>query len=81
MRSVSETSEATLSTPKILIIEVPEEADQQKEYEKIFKDIIIKNFLKMRKEITTNLGKPESLIYDKRKAKHVKTHIDRANKT
>ena len=60
MRSVSETSEATLSTPQIQIIEVPEEADQKKGYEKIFKDIIIKTFLKMRKEITTDLGSSES---------------------
>ena len=32
MRSVPETSEATLSTPKIQIIEVPEEVDQKKGY-------------------------------------------------
>jgi len=60
MRSVPETSEATLSTPKIQIIEVPEEVDQKKGYEKIFKDIIIKTFLNMRKEITTDLGSSES---------------------
>lgn len=81
MKSVSETSEATLSSPKILIIEVPGEADQKKAYEKIFKNIIIKNFLKMRKEITTNLRRPESLIHDKPKEKHVKTYINRTNKT
>ena len=39
--------------PNIRIIGVPEEEDKKKGHEKILEEIIVENFLKMGKEITT----------------------------
>ena len=41
--------------PKIRIIGVPEEQDKKKSHEKILEEMIIENFLKMRKEIATKV--------------------------
>ena len=41
--------------PNIQIIEVPEEEDKKKVHEKIFEEIIVENFPKMGKEITTQV--------------------------
>ena len=41
--------------PNIQIIGVPEEEDKKKGHEKILKDIIAENFLKMGKEIVTQV--------------------------
>ena len=41
--------------PKIRIIGVPEEEDKKKDHEKIFEEIIIENFPKVGKEITTQV--------------------------
>ena len=39
--------------PNIQIIGAPEEEDKKKDHEKIFEEIIVENFPKMGKEITT----------------------------
>ena len=41
--------------PNIRIIGVPEEEDKKKDHEKIFEEIIIENFPKVGKEITTQV--------------------------
>ena len=41
--------------PNIRIIEVPEEEDKKKGYEKILEEIIVENFLNMGKEIVTHV--------------------------
>ena len=41
--------------PIIYIIGVPEEEDKKKGHEKIFEEIIVENFPKMRKEIITQV--------------------------
>ena len=41
--------------PNIQIIGVPEEEDKKKGHEKILEDLIVENFLKMRKEIITQV--------------------------
>ena len=41
--------------PNIRIIGVPEEQEKNKDHEKILEDIIIENFLKMGKEIITQI--------------------------
>ena len=41
--------------PNVRIIGIPEEEDKKKEHEKILEEIIIENFLKMGKEIITQI--------------------------
>ena len=41
--------------PNIRIIGIPDEEDKKKDYEKILKEIIVENFLKMGKEIITQV--------------------------
>ena len=41
--------------PNVRIIGVPEEEDKKKDHEKILEEIIVENFPKMRKEITTQV--------------------------
>ena len=48
--------------------------------EKIFEEIIGKNFPKMGKEIIIQVRETQSPQQDKPKAKHPKTHINQANK-
>ena len=55
IRTISETSGTMLNTPNIRIIGVPEEEDKKKDHEKIFEEIIVENFLKMGKEIITQV--------------------------
>ena len=60
---------------------VPEEEDKKKDHEKILQETIVENFLKMGKEIVTQVQKnPGSPKEDKPKAKHPKTHINQINK-
>ena len=45
--------------PNIRIIGVPEEEDKKKDHEKILEEIIVENFLKMGKEIVTQVQKTQ----------------------
>ena len=64
----------------IRIIEVPEEEEKKKGSEKIFEEIIVENFPNMGKEIVNEVQEAHSLIQDKSKEKHAKTHINQSNK-
>jgi len=55
MRTISETSGTMLNAPNIRIIGVPEEENKKKDHEKILEEIIVENFLKMWKEIITQV--------------------------
>ena len=44
-----------MKCPNIQIIEAPEEEDKKKGHGKILEEIIVENFLKMRKEIATQV--------------------------
>ena len=63
----------------IRIIGVPEEEDKKKDHEKIFEEIIVENFPKM-KEIITQVQETQSLKQDKPKTKHSKTLNNQINK-
>ena len=70
-----------IKCPNTRIIGVPEEEDKKKDHEKILQETIVENFLKMGKEIVTQVQKnPGSPKEDKPKAKHPKTHINQINK-
>ena len=47
----------------IQIIDVPEEEDKRKWHEKIFEEIIVKNFLKMGEEVTTQVQEAKIVPY------------------
>ena len=64
----------------IRIIGVSEEEEKKKETEKIFEDIIVENFLNMRKEIVNQVQEVQSPIRDKSKEKNAKTHINQTIK-
>ena len=64
--------------PNIQITGVPEE-DKKKAHKKTLEEIIFENFLKMGKEIATQVQKTQSPKQDKPKAKHPKTHIKQIN--
>ena len=64
----------------IRIIGVPEEEEKKKGSEKIFEEIIVKNFPNMGKEIIKS-RKHRGCIQDKPKEKHAKTHINQTVKT
>ena len=51
-----------------------------KGYEKIFEEIIVENFPSMGKEIANQVQETQSLIEDKPKEKHTKTHSNQINK-
>ena len=59
----------------IRIIGVPEE-EKKKGTEKIFEEIIVKNFPNMGKEIVNQVQEVQSLIQDKPKEKHAVTHVN-----
>ena len=65
----------------IQIIRVAEE-EKKKRYEKIFEEIIVKNFPNMEKEIVKGKSPRgiKSPIQDKPKEKHAKTHTNQSNK-
>ena len=63
----------------IQIIGVPEE-ETRKGCEKIFEKIIVENFPNMEKEIVNQGQETQSLIEDKHKEKHAKTHTNQTNK-
>ena len=62
-------------------IEVPEEEEKKKGYEKIFEEIIVENFPNMEKEIVNQFQEAQSPIQDKPKEKHAKTDIIKLTKT
>ena len=64
----------------IPIIRVPEEEENKKGTEKVFEEIIIKKFPNMGKEILNQVQEAQSLIQDKPKEKHIKTHTNQANR-
>ena len=64
----------------IRIIGVPEEEEKKKGYEKNFEEIIVENFPNMEKEIVNQVQEVQSLIQDKPKEKHIKTHTNQTNK-
>ena len=62
------------------IIGVPGEEEKKKRYEKIFEEIVVENFLNIKKEIVNQVQKAQSLMQDKPKEKHAKTHTNQTNK-
>ena len=64
----------------IQIIEVPEEEEKKKGYEKIFEEIIVENFPNMKNEIVNQVQEAKSSIQDKPKEKHTKTLANQTNK-
>ena len=66
----------------IWITGVLEEEEKKKRYEKIFEEIIVKNFPNMEKEIVKGKSPRgiKSPIQDKTKEKHAKTHANQTNK-
>ena len=67
--------------PNVRIIGVPDEEDKKKNHEKILEEITVENFLKMGKEIITQVQETQRVpnrINPRRK--HPKTHINQINK-
>ena len=64
----------------IQIIGVSEEEEKEKGSEKIFEDIIVKNFPNMGKEIGTQVQEAQSPRQDKPKEKHSETHSNQIDK-
>ena len=64
----------------IRIIGVPEQEEKKKGTEKIFEEIIVENFPNMGKETVSQVQEVQSLIQDKSKEKHAKTHINETTK-
>ena len=65
----------------IHIIGVPEGEEREKGPEKIFEEIIVKNFPNMGKEIATQVQEAQRApIQDKPKEKHAKTHSNQIGK-
>ena len=63
----------------IRIIEVPEEEEEKKGYEKIFEEIIVENFPNKEKESQSSPRGTKSPIEDKPKEIHTKTHTNQTN--
>ena len=64
----------------IRIIGLPEEEEKKKGSEKIFEELIVKNFTNMGKEIVNKVQEVQSPIQDKAKEKQAKTHINQTIK-
>ena len=64
----------------IHIIGVPEGDEREKGPEKIFEEIIVKNFPNMGKERATQVQEAQSPRQDKPKEKHAETHSNQINK-
>ena len=62
------------------IIGVPGGTETDKGPEKIFEEIIAKNFLNIRKETLTQVQEMQSLIQDKTKEEHAEIHINQTDK-
>ena len=68
------------NAPTFELLGVLEEEEKTKGYEKIFEKIIVENFPNMEKEIVNQGQETQSLIEDKHKEKHAKTHTNQTNK-
>ena len=81
MSTLSETSGMALNAP-IFELQglVPEEEDKEKGPEKIFEEIIVKNFLNMGKKIVTQVQKMQSPIQDKSKEENTETNSNQTDK-
>ena len=64
----------TVKCHNIQITGVPEEEDKKKDHEKILEEIIVENFLKIRKETITQVQETQSSKQNKPKAKHPNTY-------
>ena len=62
------------------IIGVPEEEGKNKEYGKIFEEIMVESVPNVEKEIISQVQEDQSPIEDKPKEKHAKTHTNQTNK-
>ena len=62
---------------KIWVIGVTEE---EKGTEKIFEEIIVEHFPNMGKEVVNQIQEAQSNLQDKPKEKHIRTHINQANR-
>ena len=62
---------------KIWVIGVTEE---EKGTEKIFEEIIVEHFPNMGKEVVNQIQEAQSHLQDKPKEKHIRTHINQANR-
>ena len=61
-------------------MEVPEEEEKKKGYEKIFEETIDENYPNVEKKIVNQVQEAQSSIQDKPKEKHAKTHTNQTNK-
>ena len=59
----------------IRIIGVPEEEEKEKEYEKIFEEIIVENFPNMEKEIVNQVQEVQRVPYRINPARNMPRHI------
>ena len=75
MQTTSETSGTTLNTPTFEFIGVPEEEEKKKGSEKIFEEIIVKNFPNMGKEIVTQVQEAQRVPYRINPRKNTPRHI------
>ena len=70
-----------VKSTNIYIIGVLEGEEREKESQKIFEQIIAKNFSIMRKKKTlTQVQEVQSTIQDKHKEEHAETHINQTDK-
>ena len=53
---------------------------ERKALRNIFEEIIVENFPNMGKEIVNQVQESQSPLEDKPKEKHIKTHINQANR-
>ena len=61
-------------------IQIPEEEEKKKEYEKNFEEIIVENFPNMEKEVVNQLQEARIVPYRINSEKHAKTHTNQTNK-
>ena len=59
----------------IQIIGVPEEAEKQKRYEKIFEEIVVENFPNMKKEIVNQVQEAQRVPYRINPRRNTPRHI------
>ena len=59
----------------IQIIGVPEEAEKQKRYEKIFEEIVVENFPNMKKEIVNQVQEAQRVSYRINPRRNTPRHI------